>query len=95
MPVEERIITIEDTRELVVEHRNVVHMVYSSERQGLAIFALTWLLTAGALAGLHVLVSAPSTALATLAVALAAGASTGLRFVAMRSWMFRSAPQYT
>ena len=24
------------TRELVVEHRNVVHMVYSSERQGLA-----------------------------------------------------------
>src|SRR3546814_12200403 len=33
---DERLLTIEDTRELVVEHRNVVHMVYSSERQGLA-----------------------------------------------------------
>src|SRR3546814_20001308 len=33
---DERLLTIEDTRELVVEHRNVVHMVYSNERQGLA-----------------------------------------------------------
>jgi len=36
IPPHERLLTIEDTRELVVEHRNVVHMVYSSERQGLA-----------------------------------------------------------
>jgi type IV secretion system protein VirB11 len=36
IPRDERLLTIEDTRELVVEHRNVVHMVYSSERQGLA-----------------------------------------------------------
>lgn len=36
IPSDERLLTIEDTRELVVEHRNVVHMVYSSERQGLA-----------------------------------------------------------
>ena len=36
IPPEERLLTIEDTRELVVDHRNVVHMVYSSERQGLA-----------------------------------------------------------
>src|SRR3546814_1495992 len=36
IPPEERLLTIEDTRELVVPHRNVVHMVYSSEGQGLA-----------------------------------------------------------
>ena len=59
--------------------------------QGLSIFALTWLLTAGALALLHALVLAPGTALATLVVASATAASTGLRFVAMRSWMFRAA----
>jgi putative flippase GtrA len=61
--------------------------------QGLSIFALTWLLTAGALAMLHAVVSAPSTALATLVVASATAASTGLRFIAMRSWMFRSEPR--
>ena len=36
IPPDERLLTIEDTRELVVPHRNVVHMVYSSEGQGLA-----------------------------------------------------------
>tara|TARA_A100001391_G_scaffold131334_3_gene90561 strand:+ start:113 stop:1117 length:1005 start_codon:yes stop_codon:yes gene_type:complete len=36
IPPDERLLTIEDTRELVVDHRNVVHMIYSSERQGLA-----------------------------------------------------------
>jgi putative flippase GtrA len=61
--------------------------------QGLSIFALTWLLTAGALAMLHAVVSAPSTALATLVVASATAASTGLRFIAMRSWIFRSGPR--
>ncbi|TPG17328.1 bifunctional glycosyltransferase family 2/GtrA family protein [Pedococcus bigeumensis] len=61
--------------------------------QGLSIFALTWLVTAGALALLHAFVSNPGTALATLVVASATAASTGLRFVAMRSWMFRREPQ--
>lgn len=36
IPDHERLLTIEDTRELVVPHRNVVHMVYSKDRQGLA-----------------------------------------------------------
>jgi putative flippase GtrA len=57
--------------------------------QGLAVFAVTWMMTAGALALLHGLVAAPSTALATTVVAAATAASTVVRFVAMRSWMFR------
>jgi putative flippase GtrA len=60
--------------------------------QGLSIFGLTWLATAGALALLHTVVGNPSTELATLVVASATAASTGLRFVAMRSWMFRREP---
>lgn len=36
IPEHERILTIEDTRELVVPHRNVVHMVYAKDGQGLA-----------------------------------------------------------
>src|SRR3546814_14898345 len=36
IPPEARLLTIEVTRELVVPHRNVVHMVYSSDGQGLA-----------------------------------------------------------
>ena len=36
IPREERLLTIEDTRELVVPHRNVVHMVYSKGEQGKA-----------------------------------------------------------
>jgi putative flippase GtrA len=63
--------------------------------QGLSIFALTWLLTAGALGLLHTVVSNPGTALATMVVAMATAASTGLRFVAMRSWMFRSEARFS
>ncbi|MEO6414349.1 MAG: glycosyltransferase [Pedococcus sp.] len=63
--------------------------------QGLSIFALTWLLTAGTLALLHTVVSNPGTALATMVVATATAASTGLRFVAMRSWMFTSEPRFS
>ena len=37
IPPDERLLTIEDTRELIVPHRNVVHMVYSSEGQGLSL----------------------------------------------------------
>ena len=36
IPDHERLLTIEDTRELVVPHRNVVHLIYSKEDQGLA-----------------------------------------------------------
>lgn len=36
IPPQERILTIEDTRELVVPHRNTVHMIYAKDGQGLA-----------------------------------------------------------
>lgn len=36
IPDHERLLTIEDTREFVVPHRNVVHLTYSKEGQGLA-----------------------------------------------------------
>ena len=36
IPEEERLLTIEDTRELTVPHRNVVHMIYAKDGQGLA-----------------------------------------------------------
>lgn len=34
IPPEERLVTIEDTREFVLPHRNVVHMVWSKDGQG-------------------------------------------------------------
>ena len=60
--------------------------------QGLAVFAVTWALTSGALAGLHWVVPSPSTTTATVVLGLATAASTVLRFAAMRSWMFRTDP---
>ncbi len=36
IPSDERILTIEDAREFVVPHRNVVHLLYSKDGQGLA-----------------------------------------------------------
>ena len=36
IPMEERLLTIEDTREFVVPHRNVVHMIYAKDGQGQA-----------------------------------------------------------
>ena len=36
IPAHERILTIEDTRELTLPHRNVVHMLYAKDGQGLA-----------------------------------------------------------
>jgi len=36
IPETERLLTIEDTRELVVPHRNVVHLTYSKDGQGQA-----------------------------------------------------------
>ncbi len=36
IPQDERLLTIEDTREFVVPHRNVVHLLYAKDGQGLA-----------------------------------------------------------
>ena len=36
IPQDERLLTIEDTRELVVPHRNAVHLLYAKDGQGLA-----------------------------------------------------------
>src|SRR3546814_4127357 len=36
IPSEERLLTIEDTRELLVPHRNAVHLLYSKDGQGQA-----------------------------------------------------------
>ena len=36
IPPDERVLTIEDARELVVPHRNAVHLLYSKDGQGLA-----------------------------------------------------------
>ena len=36
IPPEERLLTIEDARELTVPHRNAVHMLYAKDGQGLA-----------------------------------------------------------
>ena len=36
IPREERLVTIEDARELVAPHRNAVHLVYAKDGQGLA-----------------------------------------------------------
>jgi putative flippase GtrA len=57
--------------------------------QGLAVFGVTWLMTAGALGLLHSVDASPATWLQTLAVAVATAASTVVRFVALRSWIFR------
>lgn len=59
------------------------------QAQGLAVFGVTWLMTAGALGLLHLVAAAPPTAAQTGVVAVATAASTAVRFVAMRSWMFR------
>ena len=48
-------------------------------------------MTAGALAVLHQVEADPATTVATAVVAGATAASTVLRFVAMRTWMFRAA----
>ena len=36
IPASERLITIEDARELTVPHRNAVHLLYAKDGQGLA-----------------------------------------------------------
>lgn len=66
-----------------------------SQVQGLTVFGVTWLMTAGALALLNAVTPSPSTAVATVVVAAATAASTVVRFVAMRTWIFRRDPQYS
>ena len=63
------------------------------QAQGLALFGVTWLLTAGGLGLLHLLAASPPTVVQTAVVAAATALSTALRFVAMRTWMFRPEPQ--
>lgn len=46
IPLEERLLTIEDTRELNAPHRNVVHMLYSKGGQGKAALSAKELLEA-------------------------------------------------
>ena len=36
IPLHERLLTIEDTRELTVPHRNAVHLLYAKDGQGVA-----------------------------------------------------------
>lgn len=57
--------------------------------QGLVIFALTWLVTAGALGLLHLVAATAPTSVATAVVAAATAASTVARFLVMRSWIVR------
>ncbi|HET8766761.1 MAG TPA: bifunctional glycosyltransferase family 2/GtrA family protein, partial [Pedococcus sp.] len=61
------------------------------QAQGLVVFGLTWAMTAGALGPLHLVDAQPSTTVATAVLGVATGLSTLVRFVAMRSWMFRPA----
>lgn len=58
--------------------------------QSLTIFAVTWAVSSGALALLALWTPHASTTLAVLTVAAANVVSTAVRFVAMRTWIFRS-----
>jgi putative flippase GtrA len=58
--------------------------------QALLVFALTWALSAAALWGLPHLWPDPSTAVSTIAVGASMALSTVVRFVLMRTWIFRA-----
>ncbi len=57
--------------------------------QSLCILAVTWLMTATALGVLHLVNATPDTWLETATIGGATAASTLIRFVAMRAWIFR------
>jgi putative flippase GtrA len=57
--------------------------------QAFTVFGITWAMTSAGLAMLHLLSAAPPTWLQTGVIALANVLSTVVRFVAMRSWIFR------
>ncbi len=61
------------------------------QAQGLVVFALTLATTSGGLALLGVVAPSAPTWLETTAVGVATAVSTAVKFVAMRSWMFRDA----
>jgi putative flippase GtrA len=60
--------------------------------QGLIVFALGLALTSGALAAVHAWLPAASQAVELLALIVANALATLLRFVAYRSWIFRTPP---
>lgn len=72
---------------VVGRHRLVTH-----HGQALLIFAITWVASTAALAVLQAVHPGASTTSQTAVVAVANIASTVLRFVAMRSWIFRGRP---
>lgn len=73
---------------VVGRHRLVTH-----HGQALLIFAITWVASTVALAIQHSVSPDASTLSQTVVVAVANVGSTAARFVAMRSWIFRSPPQ--
>jgi len=58
--------------------------------QGLAVFALAWVITSGSLAGLHALHANPSPHLELAVLTVANLFATVMRFVLLRLWVFRS-----
>ncbi len=60
--------------------------------QGLAVFAATWAMTAGALLGLSALWPGAPTSVQTLVVGAVTVVSTVAKFVLMRAWVFAPAP---
>lgn len=58
--------------------------------QGLVVFALYYLVTSGALLGLHAWRADPSRWLEVLVLVVSSVLGTALRFVLLRSWVFRS-----
>ncbi|QIZ34282.1 bifunctional glycosyltransferase family 2/GtrA family protein [Saccharopolyspora sp. ASAGF58] len=57
--------------------------------QGLVVFALYYVVTSGALLGLHAWQPDPSRWLEVLVLVVSSVVGTGLRFVLLRSWVFR------
>jgi putative flippase GtrA len=57
--------------------------------QALAVFVITWAASAGALQLLALAVTEPSTTLSTAVLGVSMAASTAVRFVALRGWIFR------
>ncbi len=64
---------------------------FAQQAQAFAVFLLTWGATAGGLGLLDELWPDASTAVRVVALALATGLSTVVRFVAMRRWIFARA----
>jgi len=62
--------------------------------QGLAVFAITLGITSGSLDALHGLVAEPSRAVEVAMLVFANLASTLIRFVLLRTWVFSSRPSH-